>query len=45
MERLFLLTVRRATGKETEDGRFQKDNRTFLAFETDRASFEYEYGI
>ncbi len=25
--------------------RFQKDNRTFLAFETDRASFEYEYGI
>lgn len=25
--------------------RFRKDNRTLLAFETDRASFEYEYGI
>lgn len=24
---------------------FQKDNCTLLAFETDRASFEYEYGI
>ena len=23
--------------------RFQKDGRTLLAFETDRASFEYEY--
>lgn len=25
--------------------RFRKGNRTLLAFETDRASFEYEYGI
>lgn len=25
--------------------RFRKDNRTLLAFKTDRASFEYEYGV
>lgn len=25
--------------------RFRRDNRTLFAFETDRASFEYEYGI